>query len=650
MSEHGLKNKEGAPGTNAEVLSIQNAASSFDPELPGQVRELVRVLDQASTLLAADEQARENIGNATSPSIWPVLAHLWSQTLHGHMLPDPEPEQAAQLSVLCASLAKFTRNLAAATPRNQEQAFQNELSMRRLLYHYTSYSATQDPASYPATRMLSQALSNFVTNNSALADILWSTYLSLPEEQLILTRLFASPDARTVSSTFVLVLNCLHDSDHRIELLVEAPRGPRICLSILDRMASLFEADEASEHGRAFDIGYGILCRVIEAGLVTKLYRKLAVEDEPITPHQTTLLKVLDSYLHSEKHPDQVAVSLLRQPGARPKHLLDMLTETWMSLATYAQGALKRALGSQVTLPADESGAATASKEGESSPLSDGGTETMSMHTPRVSDQGNQDSGTTTSQLQELDLLLPKVCEALVLVTQCLTTIALRAEEAGSSRPTSDGGTASPSPRTFMVAASTSTGQGFVESLVETLRLIDLFVPRITYGKVVQRPPAPGHPNFQGRVSPNANISDPDRTDGGADGSADAQRPTWTGATEAQPGAALATESQTQKAKAAAEAFAHVKRDLVRLLGILASHDRAVQDRVRECSGIPVVMNLCVVDDYNPYLREHAIFALRNILDGNLENQAVVNAIQPVGRWDENKVLQEFRSSGRAGE
>ena len=48
-------------------------------------------------------------------------------------------------------------------------------------------------------------------------------------------------------------------------------------------------------------------------------------------------------------------------------------------------------------------------------------------------------------------------------------------------------------------------------------------------------------------------------------------------------------------------------------------------------------------------LREHAIFALRNLLDRNLENQAVVDAVKPVGRWDENKVLQELRvAAGRS--
>lgn len=46
--------------------------------------------------------------------------------------------------------------------------------------------------------------------------------------------------------------------------------------------------------------------------------------------------------------------------------------------------------------------------------------------------------------------------------------------------------------------------------------------------------------------------------------------------------------------------FSYLKRDLVRLLGILVHRNKEVQDRVRVCGGIPVVMNLCVVDERNP--------------------------------------------------
>jgi len=57
--------------------------------------------------------------------------------------------------------------------------------------------------------------------------------------------------------------------------------------------------------------------------------------------------------------------------------------------------------------------------------------------------------------------------------------------------------------------------------------------------------------------------------------------------------------------------------------------------------GITVVMNLCVTDERNPYLREHALFTLRNLLLGNEENQATVQAIKPMGSWDENGQLQD---------
>ena len=86
-----------------------------------------------------------------------------------------------------------------------------------------------------------------------------------------------------------------------------------------------------------------------------------------------------------------------------------------------------------------------------------------------------------------------------------------------------------------------------------------------------------------------------------------------------------------------------------------------MQDRIRNCGGIPVLMNLCVVDERNPCqctafptpvstapntfphadLREHAIFALHNLLKDNQENQAVLNAVKPSESWDENGILQK---------
>ncbi|OJT09608.1 Ataxin-10 -like protein [Trametes pubescens] len=364
-------------------------------------------------------------------------------------------------------------------------------------------------AAFPATRMLSQALSNIVTGNDALAQSLWTTYVNLPEEQLILT------------------------------------------------------------------------------------------EDEVVTAHQTTLLKLVDSYLHASQQAHEVALSG-RYAADRGRSFFDVLTDAFFALSTYAQDAIQRALGSG----------------GHTSPPRE-------AHSNPPSSTEEEQSDAAPPPLQNLDLLLPKVCEALVLVTQCLTTVALRAEEAAATaaRP---GGTQPMhlSPKDLLVAAASErSGPRLVESLIETLRLVDVFVPRITYGKVAKRPVVPDGADIlgQGREAAPGNSKD-----GG--------------------GAGLAGPSPEDAS--AAQAFALVRRDLVRLLGILAAENRSVQERVRECGGIPVVMNLCVVDDYNPYLREHAIFALRNLLHANAENQAVVDAIKPVGKWDEEKVLRDIRGGG----
>jgi ataxin-10 len=114
------------------------------------------------------------------------------------------------------------------------------------------------------------------------------------------------------------------------------------------------------------------------------------------------------------------------------------------------------------------------------------------------------------------------------------------------------------------------------------------------------------------------------------------------------------------------DGFFYLKRDLVRLLGVLCHGVRAVQDRTRVAGGLPVVMNLCAVDERNPCgysllfssfhfshspppkkkklfnldLREHAIFTLRNLLENNRENQQFVHSLKPSQEWDDDGTLK----------
>jgi len=104
--------------------------------------------------------------------------------------------------------------------------------------------------------------------------------------------------------------------------------------------------------------------------------------------------------------------------------------------------------------------------------------------------------------------------------------------------------------------------------------------------------------------------------------------------------------------------FAYVKRDIIRVLGTLCHGDRIVQDRIRMCGGVEVILNHCVVDERNPCtcldvclgersadiartdLREHAIFALRNLLHNNSDNQALVQDLKPLRDFDVDGVLR----------
>jgi len=66
-----------------------------------------------------------------------------------------------------------------------------------------------------------------------------------------------------------------------------------------------------------------------------------------------------------------------------------------------------------------------------------------------------------------------------------------------------------------------------------------------------------------------------------------------------------------------------LKSHLLRLLSSLVYHCPVFQSSFGS-SGIYACMEHSVIDDHNPLMREHAILALRNLMEGNEENQRVV--------------------------
>lgn len=505
-----------------------------------------QILDEIADDLGKDIHVRQRMGQS-SPSVWPGLNNLWKSI---------DAENPASRDLI-ASLAKFTRNLVAAVPENQVKASENEPLIRNILFTYTSYHTSKDESNHRATILLIQSVSNMVTGNEALLARFWGAWMHVPENLSIILRLLGSPDTRIILSALVLVLNCIHGSVERAKLFTGTPLGLRIVITILDRMVSLHDVEELSDGGQAFEIGYSIFSRLIDFGLLPDLYTHISVEGEIITPHQTVLLKLLDSYLHTAR----LTVEMCQQ-------LCPMIASTFFDLGEYSISAIDRAVPNDTSpasvLPLLSSSSAPAPKV----PLTPG----------------------------ELDMLLPSVCEALVLMTQCLITFALTSEDEEFDFPSGD------NPKDFLNAVTVEEGMGIPEIIIDLLQRFDRLLPRVMFGKPVDLSTLPLPPGVSHQTHPAPATTVPPK------------------------------DSATGDEGPAKAGFSYVKRDLVRLLGVLCAGARVVQDRVRACGGIPVVMNLCVVDERNPYLREHAIFTLHNLLDNNGENQHVVEQIRPLPR------------------
>ncbi|XP_036433408.1 ataxin-10 isoform X2 [Colossoma macropomum] len=92
------------------------------------------------------------------------------------------------------------------------------------------------------------------------------------------------------------------------------------------------------------------------------------------------------------------------------------------------------------------------------------------------------------------------------------------------------------------------------------------------------------------------------------------------------------------------------KAHLIRLIGNLCHGHTANQDQVRELDGIALILDNCSIDSNNPFISQWAVFAIRNILEHNLENQKVVQGLRRQGVADDSMLREMgFRVEERNG-
>ncbi|KAM4614628.1 ataxin-10 [Polymixia lowei] len=76
------------------------------------------------------------------------------------------------------------------------------------------------------------------------------------------------------------------------------------------------------------------------------------------------------------------------------------------------------------------------------------------------------------------------------------------------------------------------------------------------------------------------------------------------------------------------------KAHLIRLIGNLCHSNSNNQNKVRELEGIPLILDNCSLDSNNPFISQWAIFAIRNLLEHNKENQEVLAGLERRGKGD----------------
>ncbi|EFN86641.1 Ataxin-10 [Harpegnathos saltator] len=83
------------------------------------------------------------------------------------------------------------------------------------------------------------------------------------------------------------------------------------------------------------------------------------------------------------------------------------------------------------------------------------------------------------------------------------------------------------------------------------------------------------------------------------------------------------------------------KSGLIKVIGNMVYRNKMCQDLFREIDGIPLLLDCCNIDARNPLMLQWSILALRNLCEGNPENQEIIRHCRREGVVD-NVVLQEM--------
>ncbi|CAD6577777.1 MAG: hypothetical protein TREMPRED_002036 [Tremellales sp. Tagirdzhanova-0007] len=266
-------------------------------------------------------------------SFWEMTENLWSALVFSF---DPiktsiTPVSASEESRirLAISLGKLERNLIAGLESHQQMAVHHEPDIRSLIFNITTFARIGDERFFTLQAVLTQLVSNIIspvsTEPSAtrIADDLLSIYLRGGREDDVILRLLDSQDLTTNTATLHLINNVTRNSLTRMLGLL-SPAGLGWLSKILGHMEKWLDC-----HDGRFELACELVNSVIDQNLHATLFHALSTPDEPISPSQTVLLKVLETHLSS---------SIRDDPTPSPNVFLVPL---FLSLAQYSISSMR---------------------------------------------------------------------------------------------------------------------------------------------------------------------------------------------------------------------------------------------------------------------------------------------------------------------
>ncbi|KAG0027271.1 hypothetical protein BGZ82_009065 [Podila clonocystis] len=624
----------------------------MNPSLTNALTDLTQssattTLDATAKKLQVDADYRVELGIA---SVWTDISNALSK-IHQDGL---APENVEALMYIF----RIVRNMTAGVTFNQDRA--RSVKIPDLIQELISQAAHTHYGNSAYIMMLRagvQALSNLLTGNEISKNALWNLLLvKAPSpgcDQNLLSTLAGIADETILLSTVMLCYNCIFESRERSELLFSTVAGKKLLRQFLLESHAI----SGQEERKSFEMIYTFFGHLIQQDYFSSMFEALdTLADHLLAEEHDGTIRYHGEDFHKkdtaevvpelqglriEEIEDEEADTKDTPKAEQTKKsgkkryltedqvvLLKMVDSTIYSHHEKLQEQFQKEQQHQNTV--SQINDAFAADETDP-PVSQDTVEFLTQIFVKV-------AGLTVEIFKTLDKPgvgqhdvedLANVSSGLMLLLACFAHLSLYEDgrvcdnnaqciEGDVELDLELPAQLVPIPDWFKAQHLTIVQGGVVESAIELLRQADTSLARVTK-------PVPAMPN----ATP-ATHSSPSNT----------SNPSMTANTESS------YLSNTSTVQGQQSFFVGLKRDIVRLVGNLAYRSRHVQDRIRNCNGLIVMLSQCNIDDANPFLREYAILAMKNILAGNAENQALIEELQPIEAVD-HPALQEARVTSR---